>query len=164
MRRSNSTTASTCGATTAASSRRSRLLGTRSSKDAQPQRERYNGKVYETQVIKEYLLYPQQSGELTVEPAELNVVAPGVGAERQSRSLLRRRPRGLRRAPFARTAPVKMTVRDLPAGAPASFSGAVGKFTMASDVPSTELAANSAATYTIKISGTATCRSYRRPN
>ena len=30
--------------------------------DAQPQRERYNGKVYETQVIKEYLLYPQQSG------------------------------------------------------------------------------------------------------
>ena len=43
--------------------------------DAQPQRERYNGKVYETQVIKEYLLYPQQSGELTVEPAELNVVA-----------------------------------------------------------------------------------------
>ena len=53
-----------------------------------------------------------------------------------------------------RTAPVKVTVRDLPAGAPASFSGAVGKFTMASDVPSTELAANSAATYTIKISGT----------
>ena len=32
--------------------------------DAQPQRERYNGKVYETQVIKEYLLYPQQSGAL----------------------------------------------------------------------------------------------------
>ena len=32
--------------------------------DAQPQRERYNGKVYETQVIKEYLLYPQQSGKL----------------------------------------------------------------------------------------------------
>ena len=43
--------------------------------DGQPQRERYNGKVYETQIIKEYLLYPQQSGELTIEPAELNVVA-----------------------------------------------------------------------------------------
>ena len=123
--------------------------------DAQPQRERYNGKVYETQVIKEYLLYPQQSGELTVEPAELNVVAqvlvqsanpdPFFGGGHEVDRRVRR---------SLRTAPVKVTVRDLPAGAPASFSGAVGKFTMASDVPSTELAANSAATYTIKISGT----------
>lgn len=122
--------------------------------DAQPQRERYNGKVYETQVIKEYLLYPQQSGELTVEPAELNVVAqvlvqsanpdPFFGSGHEVYDVRR----------SLRTAPVKVTVRDLPAGAPASFSGAVGKFTMASDVPSTELAANSAATYTIKISGT----------
>ncbi len=53
-----------------------------------------------------------------------------------------------------RTAPVKVTVRDLPAGAPESFGGAVGRFTMASNAPSTELTANSAATYTIKISGT----------
>ena len=117
-------------------------------------RETYNGKVYETQVIKEYLLYPQQSGELTVEPAELNVVAqvlvqsanpdPFFGGGHEVYDVRR----------SLRTAPVKVTVRDLPAGAPASFSGAVGKFTMASDVPSTELAANSAATYTIKISGT----------
>ena len=132
-----------------------RLLGAgRSEQDAQPQRERYNGKVYETQVIKEYLLYPQQSGELTVEPAELNVVAqvlvqsanpdPFFGGGHEVHDVRR----------SLRTAPVKVTVRDLPAGAPASFSGAVGKFTMASDVPSTELAANSAATYTIKISGT----------
>ena len=97
--------------------------------DAQPQRERYNGKVYETQVIKEYLLYPQQSGELTVEPAELNVVAqvlvqsanpdPFFGGGHEVYDVRR----------SLRTAPVKVTVRDLPAGAPASFSGAVGKFT-----------------------------------
>ena len=122
--------------------------------DAQPQRERYNGKVYETLVAKEYLLYPQQAGTLVIEPAELNVVAqvlvqsanpdPFFGGGHEVYDVRR----------SLRTAPVKVTVRDLPAGAPASFSGAVGKFTMASDVPSTELAANSAATYTIKISGT----------
>ena len=122
--------------------------------EAQPQRERYNGKVYETQVIKEYLLYPQQSGELTVEPAELNVVAqvivqspnpdPFFGGGHEVYDVRR----------SLRTAPVKVTVRDLPAGAPESFGGAVGRFAMASNVPSTELAANSAATYTIKISGT----------
>ena len=86
--------------------------------DAQPQRERYNGKVYETQVIKEYLLYPQQSGELTVEPAELNVVAqvlvqsanpdPFFGGGHEVYDVRR----------SLRTAPVKVTVRDLPAGAP----------------------------------------------
>ncbi len=122
--------------------------------DGQPQRERYNGKVYETQIIKEYLLYPQQSGELTIEPAELNVVAqvmvqspnpdPFFGGGHEVYDVRR----------SLRTAHVKVTVRDLPTGAPASFSGAVGKFAMASNVPSTELAANSAATYTIKISGT----------
>lgn len=122
--------------------------------EAQPQRERYNGKVYETQVIKEYLLYPQQSGELTVEPAELNVVAqvivqspdpdPFFGGGHEVYDVRR----------SLRTAPVKVTVRELPAGAPESFGGAVGRFTMASNAPSTELAANSAATYTIKISGT----------
>ncbi len=122
--------------------------------EAQPQRERYNGKVYETQVVKEYLLYPQQSGELTVEPAELNVVAqvivqspnpdPFFGGGHEVYDVRR----------SLRTAPVKVTVRDLPAGAPESFGGAVGRFTMASNAPSTELTANSAATYTIKISGT----------
>ena len=122
--------------------------------DGQPQRERYKGKVYETQVIKEYLLYPQQSGELTVEPAELNVVAqvlvqsanpdPFFGGGHEVYDVRR----------SLRTAPVKVTVRDPPAGAPASFSGAVGKFAMNSNLPSSELAANSAATYTVKISGT----------
>ena len=122
--------------------------------EPQPQRERYNGKVYETQVIKEYLLYPQQSGELTIEPAELNVIAqvmvqsanpdPFFGGGHEVYDVRR----------SLRTAPVKVTVRDLPAGAPGSFGGAVGKFTMASNLPSTELAANSGATFTIKISGT----------
>jgi len=123
-------------------------------RESLPQRERYNGKVYETQVVKEYLLYPQQSGELTVEPAELNVVAqvlvqspnpdPFFGGGHEVYDVRR----------TLRTAPVKVTVRDLPAGAPESFGGAVGKFSMASNLPSTELAANSAATYTVKISGT----------
>lgn len=119
-----------------------------------PQRERYNGRVYETQVIREYLLYPQQSGVITIEPAELNVIAqvvvqssnpdPFFGGGHEVYDVRR----------SLRTAPVEVTVRDLPAGAPESFSGAVGKFTLSSNLPSMELSANSAATYTIKISGT----------
>ena len=45
-------------------------------------------------------------------------------------------------------------VKALPAGAPASFSGAVGNFTMDTQFPSERIAANSGATVTVKISGT----------
>ena len=49
---------------------------------------------------------------------------------------------------------INIAVKPLPAGAPASFSGAVGSFTMDAVLPQERLAANSAATYTVKISGT----------
>ncbi len=39
------------------------------------QRETYNGKVYETQVLYDYLLYPQQSGKLTIDAASMTIVA-----------------------------------------------------------------------------------------
>jgi hypothetical protein len=49
---------------------------------------------------------------------------------------------------------VNVTVKELPAGAAASFTGAVGAFTMDTQLPATELKANSAASYTVKIAGT----------
>ena len=39
------------------------------------QRETIGGKIYESVVLKEYLLYPQQAGTLTIEPAEVEAVA-----------------------------------------------------------------------------------------
>lgn len=38
-------------------------------------RESYNGKVYETRVLFDYLLYPQQVGTLSIDPVEMTVVA-----------------------------------------------------------------------------------------
>lgn len=39
------------------------------------QRETLGGKVYESVVVREYLLYPQQAGTLTVEPADITAIA-----------------------------------------------------------------------------------------
>lgn len=119
-----------------------------------PQRERYNGRVYETQIIREYLLYPQQSGVITIEPAELNVIAQVMVQSRNPDPFFGGGHEVFDVRRSLRTLPVTVTVRDLPSGAPSSFSGAVGKFTMSSNLPSSELSANSAATYTIKIAGT----------
>ncbi len=125
-----------------------------STDDYQPQRETVGGKVYDSRIIKEYLLYPQQAGVLTIEPTEMTAIAQvvmhnnrtfdpffGTGTE------VYNVPRKLS------TGAVKVTIKSLPAGAPASFTGAVGDFSLSASEPATELKANSATTYTIKISG-----------
>ena len=118
-------------------------------------RQTLDGKVYDSQIIKEYLLYPQQTGTLTIEPADITAVAQVVMHTNRAfdpffggGSEVYNVPRKLT------TGRVNVTVKELPAGAPASFTGAVGSFTMDTQLPSTELKANSAASYTVKISGT----------
>ncbi len=119
-------------------------------------RENYGNKVYDALVIGEYLLYPQQSGTLTIEPFELTAVAQII-VQSQNRSPFDdffgggQQVQEVRKE--LRTKPLQVTVKDLPGGAPVGFSGAVGDFTMDANLPSRSVAANSAATYTIKIAG-----------
>ena len=119
-----------------------------------PFRETLNNKVYEVYNIAEYLLYPQQGGTLTIDPAELTVVAqvmvksnrgfdPFFGGGHDVYNV--------RRA--LKTPEVKVQVKEFPAGAPASFSGAVGRYTMSHKLSSAEVAANSAVTLQLTISG-----------
>ena len=118
-------------------------------------RQTLDGKVYDTRIIKEYLLYPQQTGTLTIDPAEMTAVAqvvvrnnnnfdPFFGSGADVYNVQRKLSTG-------RT---EVTVKELPAGAPASFNGAVGSFTLSGEQPPADLRANSAATYTVKIAGT----------
>ena len=120
-----------------------------------PFRESLNNKVYEVYNIAEYLLYPQQGGTLTIESAELTVVAqvmvksnrgfdPFFGGGHEVYNVRR----------TLKTPEVKVQVKEFPAGAPASFSGAVGRYTMSHKLSSAEVAANSAVTLQLTISGT----------
>lgn len=121
----------------------------------QTHRETLDGKVYDSRIIKEYLLYPQQTGTLSIEPAEMTAVAQVIIRNNRNfdpffggGSEVYNVPRKLS------TGRVNVTVKELPAGAPASFNGAVGSFALSNVPPATGLKANSAATYTLKISGT----------
>lgn len=121
-------------------------------------REEYKGKLYDACPIAEYLLFPQQSGVVKIEPMEMSVVA---------RLQVKNPRRG--HDPFAdffdvpqiqevrrvvRSDELTLNVKALPEGAPASFSGAVGEFEMQVTPPADEIEANSAVTYVVKISGT----------
>ena len=117
-------------------------------------RETYNGKVYETRVLYDYLLYPQQVGSLTIDPVAMTVVAQVVVQSRNADPFF-----GGGREVFnvprkVQSQRATVTVKPLPSGAPSSFSGAVGRFTMDTQLPSERIAANSGATFTVKISGT----------
>ena len=122
--------------------------------NARRERETFNGKVYETLVAKEYLLYPQQVGSLTIDPVDMTVVAQVVVQSRHADPFFGggREVFNVPRKVQSQRATVQ--VKALPAGAPASFSGAVGNFTMDTQFPSERIAANSGATVTVKISGT----------
>lgn len=120
-----------------------------------PFRETINNKIYDVYNITEYILYPQQGGELVIEPIEMTAVAyvqvesnksydPFWGGGYETLQI----PRKLK------TPELKIKVKEFPAGAPASFAGAVGRYTMLHELSSTELPANASATLQLTISGT----------
>lgn len=124
-----------------------------STDNARPLRETVDGKIYEAIVIKEYLLYPQKAGQLAIDPAVLTAVAQIVVPSRNPDPFFGGPEVYNVRVPL-QTPRLSVTVKELPAGAPESFSGAVGRFKMDATLPPDRLTANTSATYVVRIAGT----------
>ena len=118
-----------------------------------PFRETYNGKVYDAYNLGEYILYPQQSGKLTIEPAMITIVAQVFVHSNRQRNSFFDGPDlyNLRRE--LKSSAVTIDVKPLPAAAPSSFTGAVGRYTMEAHLSQPQVSANSAANINLKISG-----------
>ncbi len=117
-------------------------------------RETYNGKVYDTYVVREYLLYPQQAGALAIQPAEIDITAQIVVRSRNIDPFFGGGHEFYNVRRHLSTEEQSIDVKQLPAGAPASFSGAVGRFEITMEpLESTTIKANSAATLRVRVSG-----------
>ena len=101
---------------------------TRKRNNVQSNRETFNGKVYETYVLGDWLLYPQQAGTLAIEPMGMTVVAQIVVQSRNRDPFFGGGHEVYNVPRKVRSQPMSVTVKPLPAGAPAGFSGAVGDF------------------------------------
>ena len=114
-------------------------------------RAEYNGRVYNTYKLRECLLSPHGTGELSLPAATLEVVVL-IPLEPNPRDLFfsRRYDREVR---YIKTPPTTIKVKEFPAGAPASFNGAVGDFSMSFNIPEESINANSADEVTVTISG-----------
>ena len=119
------------------------------------EREDVGGQLYNSALLRRYVLIPQQTGKLTIEPAELICLVNVRTASRTGNSIfdsffddgyttVRKR---------INSRPVTVNVRELPAGAPAGFGGGVGQFRISASLSKNELKAHEAGSLIVTVSG-----------
>ena len=117
-------------------------------------RENVNGNIYNSALLRQWVLIPQQGGKLTIDPAEMvcqvRVRTSGGGGRSifddffDQYQTIRKR---------ISTPTMTVSVRDLPAGAPASFAGGVGEFKISAKLSKDGIKSNEAASLIVTISG-----------
>ena len=122
--------------------------------DNAPSREEYNGRVYETYKITELLLSPQESGKIVIPEAVMNARVQIVAEDNRNFNPFFGGRQVYRVSRELKSAPITINVKEFPKGAPQSFNGAVGSFTLRSTMPEAEIDANSADQIELTISGT----------
>lgn len=123
-------------------------------------REVYNDRIYQVGILKKTVLFPQQNGEITVEPFSMSLL---VQQRVQPRSFFDDFFSGVRTVRSTVTSdPVSVNVRDLPPE-PANFYGGVGNFSITSNLDSENVTTNDAVTLKVTISGSGNIRLIRNP-
>jgi len=111
-------------------------------------REVVNGVQYVSRILKRVILYPQQTGPLTIDP--LSIVA-GVPLPGQRPSGFFSRP-DMRRVPIA-SQPIRLNVKPLPLPQPAGFSNITGNFTLAAALARNTLTTDDALSLVLTFEG-----------
>lgn len=126
--------------------------------------EHYNGRNYQTTVYRQFVLFPQQSGKLTIDAARFDAVIDkttqvsdpfeaffngGGNVVQVKKSLL--------------TPQLTIDVKSLPAGKPEDFSGGVGEFNITSSINTTSVKTNDAVTVKLVISGSGNLKLLSNP-
>ena len=127
-------------------------------------REAVDGQIYNVGTIRKVLLYPQHTGEITIEPFELECIVRQRLAN-GGRSFFDeffgnyKDVRAMRRSK-----PVTIQVKELPQlGKPAGFGGTVGNVTMATSLSADTVNANDAITYKVTFRGTGNLKLLKAP-
>lgn len=116
-------------------------------------RETYDGQIYNSALLRKFVLIPQQQGAVKIDPAELiclvNVRVSSAGTSifdgffDDYRTVRKK----------VASKPVTVNVKPLPAGAPASFGGGVGEFTISAKLSKDTLKTHEAASLLVTVSG-----------
>lgn len=127
--------------------------------------ERVNGRTYRSAVWRQYLIYPQKAGKITIPQVkfETQVVVQNTSMDPFDIFFGGGSLQQVIRYEIM-TKPTTIEVTALPEPRPASFSGAVGSFTLSSSLTPQELKANDAATLRLVVSGQGNMKLMKAPN
>lgn len=127
--------------------------------------ENYNGRNYNTAILRQTLLYPQRSGQLEIGQASLDV-SVRIPSKRSGQSHFGdffSTYQDVRKA--LKTHPQKVTVSPFPAGKPAIFSGIAGtNITVKASLDKTTVKANEPVTLKITMSGNGNLKLVNTPS
>lgn len=113
----------------------------------------YKGEKYNVADVKQTILFPEHSGDITINPFEMTFIVRVPAAS--SDDVMEQFFGSVKDVKYAvKSKPVIIHVKPLPEnGKPAGYTGAVGRFTLETTIDKTELKANEALNYTVKVSG-----------
>ncbi len=144
--------------------------------DQQTTTETINGEQYDVSLVKKTILTAQKSGTLEIDPIVLDAVF-GVKVQKQKKKSgdpfqdmfddffsdpFNSGNKEVRYSISSR--PVKIKVNDLPPNPPADFNGAVGKFTMKTELNNATTKTDEPLTYRVTISGNGNLSLFEAPD
>ncbi len=117
-------------------------------------RETVNGKIYNAAVLRRYMLIPQQTGNLVIDPSEMTCLVQVRASSGGSRSMFDDFFDSYQTIKKRVTASsINVNVSPLPSGAPPTFSGGVGDFQLSAQLTKDTINANEAVSLKVSISG-----------
>ena len=126
--------------------------------------EHYKGRNYRTIVWSQYVLFPQQSGQLEIPSITFEgTVAQRVQNYDPFEAFFNGGSSYVNVQKEIRTPKLTIDVSPLPLGKPASYYGGVGSFNISSEISTTELKENEAVTLKLIISGTGNMKLIKTP-
>ena len=126
--------------------------------------EHYKGRNYYTTVYRQFVLFPQQSGKLFIEPAQFQMtVNKPVQSADPFDAFFNGGNNVIEIKKPITTPKIAINVNPLPAGKPTNFLGGVGGFNISSSINSKELKTNDAITIKLVISGTGNLKLISNP-
>ena len=108
-----------------------------------------NGQTFVSEELARYIIYPQKSGNIEIDPFGINVlVSSYYGSEI---------------VPLT-SQPISLRVKNLPAGKPKNFSGAVGNYKLNASLSKNETEANKAVSLEVEIIGSGNLNTLKTPS
>ena len=132
--------------------------------DRTMQPDNYEGINYYTYDLRKVLLFPQETGKVTIEPMSCDVIVRVRSAQQRPRSFFDDFFDTYQEvSKTVTTSKVNLSVESLPQPKPTDFSGLVGKLSLSTKVSTTEVEANQPITITLKLQGSGNLKMLKNP-